>query len=575
LERRALTLWRLAQGQGDFVLLTARALARRTVRPEQLRATGATLRRDEDHAPEELIELLLASGYVREDPLGAVGEFSLRGGILDVWSPGHERPVRVEFFGDTVDSIREFDPETQLSVAQLQRIEIVPMREYALGADDFRLWAGLARERWSDERYARALRDRTVHADEGETFAGWEWLVSLVHSTPASAFDYLQSETVFVVDEPAAIETFLGNTYETLRTRYAETEGADEIALSPEELYLTAEELRAAVGGVPRVELRTLGRTAAATDERFAGEAEAAAAVSIGRARTAAAAPPLFLFPAVERAPEIEWSTRASRRYHGRIAELAADVRRALEEHSDARVVFAMPSAGVAERIGEMLAEYNVGARVVFAGEPGALEDRQALVAVGRLSGGFELPASRLVVHVENDLFDEAHDGATVEHRAPGTGGASASPTKRPRKKSKTAAFLSDFRDLKVGDFVVHIDHGIARFGGLQTLDLGPCSTRRTRNCTSPSNASISCSVIRARRGTSRCSTASAASAGRRRRPRPNAPCATWPTNCCASTPSANSSAATPTRPTARGNASSRTASSTCRRPIRRRPSKT
>ncbi|HEY9402245.1 MAG TPA: hypothetical protein VIQ24_06100, partial [Pyrinomonadaceae bacterium] len=262
LERRALTLWRLAEGQGDFVLLTARALARRTVRPEQLRATGAMLRRDEDHAPEELIELLLASGYVREDPIGAVGEFSLRGGILDVWSPGHERPVRVEFFGDTVDSIREFDPETQLSVAQLQQIEIVPMREYAVGADDFRLWAELARERWADERYARSLRDRTVHADEGETFAGWEWLISLVHSTPASAFDYLRRDTVFVADEPAALETFLGNTYETLSARYDDAETADEIALRPEELYLTAEELRAAVGGVPRVELRTLGRAA-------------------------------------------------------------------------------------------------------------------------------------------------------------------------------------------------------------------------------------------------------------------------------------------------------------------------
>ncbi|HEV2881282.1 MAG TPA: transcription-repair coupling factor [Pyrinomonadaceae bacterium] len=470
LERRALTLWRLAQGQGSFVLLTARALARRTVKPEQLRATGATLRRDEDHAPEELIELLLASGYVREDPIGAVGEFSLRGGILDVWSPGHERPVRVEFFGDTVDSIREFDPETQLSVAQLQRIEIVPMREYAVGADDFRLWAELARERWADERYARALRDRTVHADEGETFAGWEWLVSLVHSTPASAFDYLQRETVFVADEPAALETFLGNTYETLSARYGEMESADEIALSPEELYLTAEELRQGIGGVPRVELRTLGRAAAATDERFAGEAEAAAAVTIGRARTTAA--PLFLFPAVERAPEIEWNTRAARRYHGRIAELAADVRR-MQTQGEARVVFAMPSAGVAERVGEMLAEYNVAARVALAGEGGALEEGQALVTVGRLSGGFELPSAGLIVHVENDLFDEAHDGATVEHRAPGTGQASTS-AKRPRKKSKTAAFLSDFRDLKVGDFVVHIDHGIARFGGLQTLDLGP-----------------------------------------------------------------------------------------------------
>jgi transcription-repair coupling factor (superfamily II helicase) len=475
LERRALALWRLARGEGDFVLLTARALARRTVTPQQLLATGATLRRDEDYAPEELIELLLASGYVREDPIGAVGEFSLRGGILDVWSPGQDAPVRVEFFGDTVDSIREFDPETQLSIAQRQEIEIVPMREYALGADDFRLWAELARERWTDERYARALRDRTVYADEGETFAGWEWLVPLVHPTRASAFDYLQSETIFVADEPAALETFLGNTYETLSARYAETDGADEVALRPEELYLTAEELRAGVGGVPRVELRTLGRAAAATDERFTGEAEAAS-VTIGRKRATHA--PLFLFPAVERAPEIEWNARAARLYHGRIADLAADVRRA-QASGGARVLFAMPSAGLAERVGEMLAEYNVAARVAAAGEQvGALEEGQALVTVGRLSGGFELPSAGLVVHVEHDLFDEAHDGATVEHRAPGVTGQGASSAaatgaqKTRRKKSKTAAFLSDFRDLKVGDYVVHIDHGIARFGGLQTLDL-------------------------------------------------------------------------------------------------------
>jgi transcription-repair coupling factor (superfamily II helicase) len=157
LERRALTLWRLARGQGDFVLLTARALARRTVTPQQMLALGATLKRDEDYAPEDLVELLLASGYVREDPIGAVGEYSLRGGILDVWSPGRESPVRVEFFGDTVDSIREFDPETQLSIAQQQSVEIVPMREYAVGADDFRLWAELARERFSEDRYARGV----------------------------------------------------------------------------------------------------------------------------------------------------------------------------------------------------------------------------------------------------------------------------------------------------------------------------------------------------------------------------------------------------------------------------------
>jgi transcription-repair coupling factor (superfamily II helicase) len=466
LERRSLTLWNLARGRGRFVLLSSRALARRTVQPARLLEAGAALKRDGDYPPEDLVEVLLASGYVREDPVGAVGEFSMRGGILDVWSPGEPFPVRVEFFGDTVDSIRRFNPETQLSVEQLQSTEAVPMREIAVGRDDFRLWAEFARDRWGDESRARALKDRTVYADEGETFPGWEWLISLVVKSDATVFDYLR-DTVLAVDEPAGVEQHLSNSLETVAARHAENEAAGEIGLSPEDLYLTPEELRQGLGGVSRVEFRALGRAAAATDERFVGESEQPVA-QIGRARKSA--PPLFLFPAVEQAPEVEWRSLPAKRYHGRIPDLAADVRHARAE-GQTLTLFAMPSAGVAERVGDMLSDYNVTARVALAGEGGAnVDDYAAVVTVGRLSGGFELPGARLKVHVETDLFDEA-SGNTVEQRAPGTGGATTASAKR--KKSKTAAFLSDFRDLKVNDYVVHIDHGIARFGGLQTLELG------------------------------------------------------------------------------------------------------
>jgi transcription-repair coupling factor (superfamily II helicase) len=465
LERRALSLWHLAKGRGRFALLSGRALVRRTVAPAQFTQAGAVLRRDADFPPEDLVEALLASGYVREDPVGAVGEFSMRGGILDVWSPGQASPVRVEFFGDTVDSIRTFDAETQLSTGQLQETEVVPMRELAVGRDDFRLWSEFARDRWDDETRARALKDRTVHADEGETFPGWEWLISLVAKTDASAFDYL-GDAVLVVDEPAGIEQHLGTTYETLAARFAENEAAGEIGLRPEELYLTAEELRGKLNDVARVELRALGRAAALIDERFAGEADQPAA-RIGRERKGPQ--PLFLFPAVERAPEVEWRTLPARRYHGRVPELASDIRHARDERH-AVTLLAMPSVGVAERVGDVLSDYNVSTRVALPGDGGGAENFPAVVTVGRLSGGFELPGSALIVHVETDLFDEASD-ASVERRTPGTGGATTASARK--KKSKTAAFLSDFRDLKVGDYVVHIDHGIARFGGLQTLELG------------------------------------------------------------------------------------------------------
>jgi transcription-repair coupling factor (superfamily II helicase) len=463
LEQRALTLWRLARREQDFVLLTARALARRTVSPEEVAQAGAVLKRDEDYAPEELLEKLLASGYVREDPVGAVGEFSMRGGILDVWSPGRAAPVRVEFFGDTVDSIREFDPETQLSTGQLNKVEIAPMRELAVAADDFRLWAEAARERWSDERYARALRDRTVFADEGETFAGWEWLISILRTRHASVFDYL-NDAVLVVDEPASVETYLGGVYETLAARYAETETADELGLRPDEWYLTAEELRAALSRLNRLELRTLGRAAAVVDESLTLDAEQPE-IQIGRARGASS--PLFLFPAVEAEAEVELQAQSVRRYHGRLPELAGDLRRAIDRGTS--VLFVMHSIGMAERLSEILSDYGVESRVTLSDENASGSLRQAggvFVTVGRLSGGFELPGAGLIVQVENDLFDESGDTVLrTEGRKQKAEGR--------KRKSKTAAFLSDFRDLKVGDFVVHVDHGIARFGGLQTLDLG------------------------------------------------------------------------------------------------------
>src|SRR6185436_7250456 len=262
LERRALTLWRLAHHSQDFVLLTARALSRRTVMPDEITSAGVLLAKDDSQAPEDLVYKLVAAGYVREDPVGSVGEFSSRGGILDVWSPGQETPIRIEFFGDEIDSIRGFDPETQLSTSQLSEVEIVPMREVTVRSEDFTVWAHAARQRWNDERYTRALRDRTGFADEGETFAGWEWLLPIVRERSGSVFDYLK-DAVLVIDEPSSVENYLSEVYQTLADRYAETDAVDDIALRPEELYLGVEELREKLATKSRVELRVLGRAAA------------------------------------------------------------------------------------------------------------------------------------------------------------------------------------------------------------------------------------------------------------------------------------------------------------------------
>ncbi|HVS22028.1 MAG TPA: CarD family transcriptional regulator, partial [Pyrinomonadaceae bacterium] len=508
LEKRALALWRLARHKPPLLLLTSRALARRTVSPSAILKAGAVLRRDEDTAPEELVERLIACGYVREDPVRSVGEFSIRGGILDVWPPSSDAPARIEFFGDTVESIREFDPETQLSTVQMAEIEIAPMRELAITARDFREWAARARQRWRDERFARSLRDRTVFAEEDESFSGWEWLISIVHENTASVFDYLH-DAVLVVDEPVAVENYLATAFKTLEERYAETDAADDLGLTPGELYLTAEELRAKIDSIQRLEMRALGRTAAKLDQELALDAEEPK-VSVGKER--AQRRPLFLFPHAEmgghspplnktfegrleaglvppgrtsapskrgvgKSAEVEWKAQSVMRYHGRLPDLAREVidRQA---KSQATTLFVMPSGGVAERVAEILREYDVNARLTSLGDRTDYSaSSNAIVATGKLSDGFELPSARLVVHVEGDLFDDAAEPA-LERRSLAI---KKQKAEAKRKRTRAAAFLSDFRDLKVNDFVVHIDHGIARFGGLVTLDLGPTAPLLTR----------------------------------------------------------------------------------------------
>jgi transcription-repair coupling factor (superfamily II helicase) len=455
-EERALALWNLTQDAPAFVLTSAKSLITRTVSPEEMKNLGAFLRRDEDFAPEDLIEKLTACGYVREEPLQNVGEFSVRGGIIDVWSPNNEMPVRLEFFGDTVDSIREFDPETQLSVGQLKEVSLAPMREFCAGAKDFRDWSFLARERFVDERFQRNLKDRTDFADEGESFSGWEFLIALEHPRRASVFDYLK-DCVFVVDEPPVVEQSLANFYETLEKRYAEINEADDIGLPPDELFLSPEELRAEFKKNRRIELRSLGLAAAETNEDFTLAAEESE-IQIGKNRSQNK--PLFLFSTAEKPKEFEIQSRSTRKYHGNIREFASElkvqspkskVQSEERRTKDEGQIIVLQSHGIAERLNEILRDYDVSIPAQN-------------LQIGDLSGGFEIPALGLIVQTETDLFGESQITEFKPQKTRGKG---------QKSKTKSAAFISDFRDLKPGDYVVHVDHGIGRFEGLQTIETG------------------------------------------------------------------------------------------------------
>jgi transcription-repair coupling factor (superfamily II helicase) len=483
LERRALALWRLTAGMGDIVLLSARSLMRRFVAVDEIKQAVVTLKVGEELPLDYLIEHLAAVGYVRSDPVGGIGEFSSRGGILDFYSPsaslnkeeGVPFPMRVEFFGDEIDSIREFDPETQRSLREVKEALIAPMRDERASRDDFRRWANIAREHWKDERYERALRDRLVFADEGEEFQGWEYLMPLASPLAASIFDYLK-DAILVVDEPAELERQIRTTIEELQRGFDRAESIDELALAPEKLFLTPDELRNRIEKIQRVELRLLGSAAFELQEELstetvtppAGETKSVTFESVAQNRFTELAnreqsAPLFLFPPEAEPIEVEIISRSVRRWHGHVADLARDLKQ--QSLVGNHTVFVLPSTGVADRIRKMLAEYEMpgveiadfGLWIADTSQTGVSQSPITLI-VGDLSTGFALPSAHLAVYTEADIFDEAvHAGQPVK-------------TSR-KKRSQTAAFISDFRDLKIGDYVVHIDHGIGQFQGLVQID--------------------------------------------------------------------------------------------------------
>ncbi|MEQ1644914.1 MAG: hypothetical protein ABL959_15805, partial [Pyrinomonadaceae bacterium] len=397
-ERRALALWQIAKGESDILVMSGRSLIQRTASVDEIASLGCELVRDADSPPEDVVSRLIAGGYVREDPIFGPGQFSIRGGIIDIWSPDAETPVRVEFFGDTVDSIRSFDADTQLSVEQLKSVAIAPMREFATTPQDLKDWAFFANERFGQPKFARTLRDRTDFAKEGETFSGWEFLMPMVKPLTGSIFDHL-TDYVFVIDEPATIEHSLTNLYERLVTTHAAITDAGDVGLDIEELFLDPEMLRSKLDGVARIEARSLGRTSAATDEEFQ--------VSEGSSAT------LFLFPTAEKSTELEIQSRSTRKFHGDIPAFVAEF-----EKDDQIVV---QTSGMAERLAEILREYDKYVP-------------QDTIRVGMLSSGFELPLERLRIFTESDIFGETSNESTPKSGRKATPGA---------RKSKLGAFIS------------------------------------------------------------------------------------------------------------------------------------
>jgi transcription-repair coupling factor (superfamily II helicase) len=370
---RARALHAIGNRAARVVVASAAALIPRMSAPRRLLGGALDLKPGQEIAPTDLAELLVDAGFTREDPADEHGEFAVRGGIVDIFPAAEPQPVRLEFIGDTIESLRRYDPATQRSVQTIDQIVIVPLQDV--------LSSGGAVDR------------------------------------SASVVDYfnLAGESRIIVSEPDEVAANAGGLLDQLRQSYDDALARKEAPASPAELFADWETIRS-----------RLDHGTALTALGLDGDPDAS-----GRPTTQAVH--VRCQPAVA--------------LHGRLPDWVTDIRRIREADDTALFVAATP--GRAERTIELLKEYEI-----FAAPVDRSDDAQyaaMLVTTGSLSRGFTLPAAGLHIFAEADVFEE-------DRRAP------------ERRRSATKAFLSDLRDLKVGDLVVHVDHGIGMFVGLKQI---------------------------------------------------------------------------------------------------------
>ena len=385
--RRIEALWQCLESKQAVVVTHLRALLEPTMPPAQLRSQLLEFTVGRDYPFEQLAARLVALGFRRMPLVEEVGTFSIRGGIADIFTYSESEPIRIEWFGDTIESIRTFSVSTQRTTAKRERCVILPSREVtANGADYEAAWqrSGL------DPTWKERVESDPEHP-------GLEWLAGRLGQPRGSLLEYLPPETIVWSDDRKRLETAserfreeAARFHERL-THHVGDPPPPEAVYFDDSMWLTPESLG------PRVWMHDLfvGAKDLDTIVEFQSVAPPAVAGSIKRLSE----------------------------------ELMAFARNGMD------VVIACDNEGQKRRLSDILADLHSNVEFVYPA----------------LHAGFVVPEAGIAVLTEHEIFHR--------HRA-----------RFRRRRFQEGLALSSYTQLKRGDFVVHADHGIARFRGLESI---------------------------------------------------------------------------------------------------------
>ncbi len=425
--QRMMALARLARVKGRekpaIVLATVNAVLQRVPPRETLARQSLSAAPGNLFAMSGVTQWLELNGFIRAATVREPGDYAVRGGIVDLFAPGMGDPVRLDFFGDTLESIRSFDPETQRTIGDLRTLDLVPMAEFQLTAHTIRLFrTGYV------AAFGAATPDDVLYeaVSEGRRAAGVEHWLPLFHPQLETLFDYLEGTPVAIepLAEEAAHERLaqIADYYQARKDALDQAGGgAPYKPLPPDRLYLAEAEWR-----------ERLDRSALARLTQFAAPEAVADAIEIG--------------------------ARAGHNFAAERNEAGTNVFDAVRTHVEAlqaagkRVLIAMWSEGSRERMAHVLAEHRLLNLATVASWPQALalSRPEIALAVLGIDSGFETADTAIIT--EEDILGER--------------------LVRPRRQSKRAEnFIAEVTSLAAGDVVVHVDHGIGRFVGLRAIE--------------------------------------------------------------------------------------------------------
>ena len=408
-EQRAVGLWRLATQRVPITVLPLASALLRIEGSDYYRQLALKLRVGDEVPLDDLVAHLESIGYERREPVEMVGEYSVRGGILDVFSPESSKPVRIDLFGDQVESMRRFEVESQRSVLKVDECVLLPLTEFQKSRP---MLVELG------ERIRQADLPGRDLAPSGEAFPGWELLTGMVRERQKSVLA-LADHPLVVWDEPEQVR----GAAQRLWTRLEQTPRSP--IYDPDRIFLNWEELESQASSFPQLSFEQLDLSGSS----------------------------------------LHLATRPSMAFHGNMQIAVGETRNLVDAGN--RVALFAGSTGEVERLADILNEYGIAYQLgleQFESTPAYLAERAYMagstasiyLVKGEVKRGTAFPDSKLVVFGSEDLFE------TPELLSRG-------PAPRPN----LATFSPDLIELKPGDYVVHAEHGVAQYLGLREISQG------------------------------------------------------------------------------------------------------